>query len=481
MLTRNTQKWFLCLLLSFAGTGLSAQLALTKSNLIYSTSEGGSFSDTTSKFIIGEIDIEGNRLTKDKIILRELSFREGEQYPIHELIQKFNLAQKQLMNTALFESVVVSLQSTQGHEAIVKVLVKERCYIFPIPFVKIVGETMQQWSKTMDFERVNYGLKLKHKNISGLNDQLDLKWSNVYTKELSLNYSGLSLDHDLKWSAGFSVSHGSTRDMEYCTEQNKRLSFKNGNRFIHSYFQTEISASYRPAIKTKHTFGIGFTKQTYADSLMKMNAKFSNQNTTVSYPELFYELQYRDFDFTPYPTKGYGANFLFEKKGFNSAVDLCQLTARTTAYWPLSKKCFVNVQVAGAIKLPFDQPYTQQGFIGKNGMFLQGYEAYVIDGVAGGFIKSSFNQSLLNRRFHVASKKIKPLNDIPVKLYAKAFGNAGYIYEKQPGTNFLNNRMLCSGGLGLDVVLFYDVILRFEYSLNHLGQNGLYLHDKSNL
>ena len=36
-----------------------------------------------------------------------------------------------------------------------------------------------------------------------------------------------------------------------------------------------------------------------------------------------------------------------------------------------------------------------------------------------------------------------------------------------------------TGGLGVDVVTFYDFILRFDYSFNQLGQKGLFLHVKN--
>jgi hypothetical protein len=39
--------------------------------------------------------------------------------------------------------------------------------------------------------------------------------------------------------------------------------------------------------------------------------------------------------------------------------------------------------------------------------------------------------------------------------------------------------MLYSGGVGIDIVTFYDIILKFEWSFNQLGENGLYLHRKS--
>ena len=42
--------------------------------------------------------------------------------------------------------------------------------------------------------------------------------------------------------------------------------------------------------------------------------------------------------------------------------------------------------------------------------------------------------------------------------------------------NTLNNKMLYTGGIGLDIISIYDVVLRIEYSFNQLNQNGLFVH-----
>jgi hypothetical protein len=42
----------------------------------------------------------------------------------------------------------------------------------------------------------------------------------------------------------------------------------------------------------------------------------------------------------------------------------------------------------------------------------------------------------------------------------------------------LNNKMLYTAGAGLDLVSFYDTCIRFEYSINQLGEKGLFLHAK---
>jgi hypothetical protein len=58
------------------------------------------------------------------------------------------------------------------------------------------------------------------------------------------------------------------------------------------------------------------------------------------------------------------------------------------------------------------------------------------------------------------------------------YGNTGYVYNPEPGYNYLNNRLLYSGGVGLDIVLFNDFVIKLEYSANQFREKGLYLHKR---
>ena len=96
-------------------------------------------------FTVREIAISGNKKTKESIILRELSFESGETYPLSELVKKFEIARKQLLNTALFHEVVVALKSFEGNNVDILVAVKERWYLFPVPYIKFVDRNLNQW------------------------------------------------------------------------------------------------------------------------------------------------------------------------------------------------------------------------------------------------------------------------------------------------------------------------------------------------
>ena len=62
-------------------------------------------------------------------------------------------------------------------------------------------------------------------------------------------------------------------------------------------------------------------------------------------------------------------------------------------------------------------------------------------------------------------------------LYLHAFVDAGYVWdERYAAINFLDNDWLSGMGVGLDMVTSYDQVVRLEYSLNSIAEDGLYLH-----
>ena len=130
--------------------------------------------------------------------------------------------------------------------------------------------------------------------------------------------------------------------------------------------------------------------------------------------------------------------------------------------------------------MPFKQPYYNLRFFGYGDVFMQGYEYYVVDGVAGGYLKTTFTREKLNFNIRIPPvKKGKEAERIPVRIFAKVYGNTGYVHNPQPGDNRLSNKMLYSGGFGIDILTFYDVTFKLEWTFNQLGQNGIFVHRKT--
>ena len=460
-----------------AQPGLAAH-PLTDTSITEQLKQQGS----ENMFTVREIDISGNKKTKETVILRELPFESGETYALSELVKKFEDARKQLMNTALFHEVVVALKKFEGNNVDIMIAVKERWYLFPVPYIKFVDRNLNQWivEQNMKLDRINYGLKVLYNNVSGRNDKLNLYLINGYTKQVSLSYDRPYIDKKMKWGINTGFAIGRNREVNYNTIEDKQVFFKDTNNFVRTFFKAFGEATYRPAIKTRHRFGISYTVETITDTIVDLNPTyFTKGRDKISFPEFYYLMNYIDVDYNPYPLKGYIVELYLAKRGLNNVINMWLLSAKASGSWEIAKKTYFGARVAGAIKLPFSQPYFNQRLLGYSDFFMQGYEYYVIDGVVGGYTKAILSREILNLGFHVKRKKDVIPYRIPFRAYAKTFVNAGYAYHPTPGTNTLNNRMLYSAGVGIDIITHYDFTFKFEWSFNLLGENGLYLHRKS--
>ncbi|MBD0297790.1 MAG: hypothetical protein ICV84_21790, partial [Flavisolibacter sp.] len=71
----------------------------------------------------------------------------------------------------------------------------------------------------------------------------------------------------------------------------------------------------------------------------------------------------------------------------------------------------------------------------------------------------------------------KQLNNIPLRVYGKVFGNMGYFYHPDAKNNRLNNQLLYAGGFGIDIIGLTDIVVKLEWTFNQLGGNNLSLRD----
>ncbi len=438
--------------------------------------------DSTRVFRIRNITLEGNHKTKNAFIYREIPIRPNDHYTLSALNKKFEDSRRQLMNTALFHEVTVTFKEVDEYDVDVLVLMKERWYLFPIPFFKFIDRNFNQWliEQNAKLDRVNYGLKVLYNNTTGNNDKLNVWLMNGYTKQISITYDRLYFDKKMKWGLYTSLTSGKNREINYSTLNNKQQFYRDTNNFVRSFFRANSELTYRRAIRTRHRFGISYNSENVTDTIIALNPSyFKNGKDKIVFPEIYYSLNYADVDYLPFPLKGYLVDLSFTKRGFNSAMDLWQLHLKSYSGWRVANKTYLGVKASGIIKLPFKQPYYNQRLLGYNDFVMQGYEYFVVDGVAGGYLKTSLTREILNFNIHKKKKNNEDLFRIPFRVYGKIYGNAGYMYHPLPGANSLNNRMLYSGGIGIDIITQYDFTLKLEWSFNQIGQNDIYLHRKS--
>lgn len=79
---------------------------------------------------------------------------------------------------------------------------------------------------------------------------------------------------------------------------------------------------------------------------------------------------------------------------------------------------------------------------------------------------------------------IKNYKILPFNAYLEFYADGGYVDVKirnnqttfPEETNSLPNKLLFSGGLGLNLLFYNDRILRLEYSVNSLKDHGIFVH-----
>ena len=142
----------ICLLLCF----LFSSFLSNASTDIYLDSTDTSIDDIDSasiNLLTDQIVLIGNKITKPRIILRELTFKKGDTITLGEIDQRIKRSEENLQNTSLFHSVKITW--IQDNDRVnFYIVVTERWYIFPLPIFEVAERNFNVWWETKDFSRV---------------------------------------------------------------------------------------------------------------------------------------------------------------------------------------------------------------------------------------------------------------------------------------------------------------------------------------
>ncbi len=446
-----------------------------------------------NKVCIKDLTVNGTKKTRIYIVYREIHFKKGDSIVISDLYKELEQARFQVYNTTLFNEVKFELVALDTANVQINVQVLERWYLYPVPQFKWIDRNFNEWYRTYkaSLSRVNYGIKFVHYNLSGRRDQLRIYFINGYTRNISFSYTAPYSNKKL--TEGFTIGAGylQKRELSIKTNYNDSLIFypsdsltRLKNDFVFKSWYAHAGDTIRRGFFTKHIFTASYTHIKIADSVIldkQYNPNyFKDPVSSKGMIDLIYTLQYANVNNGSYPITG-KTWFLYAQKrglGFTGGINMLQLEAGYNKYFDMGKGWYSSVQLNGKVKLPFDQAYINQRGLGYGDIYLRGLEYYVIDGVVTALVKSTLKKKLfaVNIPFPYLPKL---LNKIPITVFAKTYTDIGYSYTKKKYDTYLNNRLLYTGGFGIDILTLYDINLRFEYSFNQLGKKGLFLHNQS--
>jgi hypothetical protein len=430
---------------------------------------------------ISAIEITGNKKTKDYIVKRELPYKVG------DLLSKDNLdslnivSQQQLFNTALFLETNVSSEILDSTSVKIKIQLKERWYFFPIPYFRWVDRNFNQWwnESNRSLERVNYGINFRQANATGNNDKLTIGYITGYMHQAILRYQLPFIDKQLKYGMGLGMAQFNQKEINYKTLGNKQVFFRTED-IIRKGYRANVNVTYRPNLFERHALQVGIGNESISDSAFAIAPNLlPNHKKSFSYLDINWSYSKVRFDYNAYPTKGASTEIAlaqrFSKENNLSAIQFRQIVAHRIA-----PNRFIFAESLTIGRTMQQSNYSDRKLMGYGLMQMNGLEYYVVDGNAATVFKSAIHQRIGSYTLiNPLTKKFLP--SVKYTFWIKAFSQLGYVYSSEKNkANPLANSLLRTAGIGVDIISIYDLVLNVEYSINQLGDKGLYLHSGIN-
>jgi len=441
---------------------------------------------------IDAIYIEGNRKTKEAIILRELQLKPGDTVAVADLPDRIKLSQQMVMNTSLFNKASIRTQPTplDSTHHNVYVTVEEAWYLYPVPYFELADRNFNVWwvEQKRSLQRVNFGTDFTHTNFTGKGDRFKIGAKYGYTHSYFVSYSLPYINQAQTIGLSAEVSYARNREVNYATAGNKQLFFRDEDHFLYSRFRAQMGMTYRPGMRTFHQFLLSYRQNTVADSIADfLNPHFFQHGEDLQrYLSFAYQFTFDSRDVRPYPMNGNYFSVRLERDGLGFFNDRNALTliAYFDKYYTVTPRLSMALKTGGKASLIRGrQPYSDNRAIGFGKNYLHGYEYYIVDGMDMGFVKTNTRLKLFEN--HIKMGRLMPIRQfraMPVKVFLGINSDFGYVHEPYYEVNNpLTNRLLWGGGVGLDFVFFYDKVLQIEYSMNHLLEKGLFLHINLNI
>ena len=432
---------------------------------------------------VGSIYIAGNERTREEIITRELSINKGDVFKKADLLEILELDRQKLMNTRLFITVDIIPLMISEQEADILIRLQERWYIFPVPIFRLADRNFTEWwvNQKRDFSRVNWGAELFHMNLTGRNDRLSARLQFGFTQQYALKYTLPYINKSQKLGITIGANYATNKTIGITTDGHRQV-FQQDPEILRWVFNTGLALVYRPSFYDVHSFDLGYSRVNVQDTVAQRNPNYLGEGLTQQqYFRLSYVFTHDRRDFVSYPLKGTYLRFTANQFGLGIFDDINMLNTRASygKYFDLGKDIFQANRIE-VFKNWGDQiPYIRRTGYGYSPDFIRGYERYVIETDFLISYRTALKWEFLEGITKLNERSIIPqFRTLPYAFYLKVFMDLGYAGSPLLNTenNFWNNDVIGSLGVGLDVVTYYDFVMRIEYSINREGDTGFYFN-----
>ena len=420
----------------------------------------------SSNIIIDEIKILGNKKTKENIILRELTLKEGIIISKDKFISTIEEDKRKVINTDLFYEVEFKIEIIKENHVIIIINVLESIYWVPIIIFELSDRNFNDWWENFnhDFNRINYGLGFAHYNISGRADEFEVLLRLGFIKQFQTSYYIPYITKKQKGGLYIGFDYIDYNHLEYNSINYIPIFYKSKNSLLKE-LSTSIEYSHRESFYNYHYFELEYNNIILNDTLSLINDNYFYGNRIKNSFNINYEFD-RDFrDIKNYPLNGFRLNIQIEKTGIGIFNDINKWKASIyySKYFEFKKQFYYSFTLLSYFSSK-NQPY----YLYENTDQLRGYEKYLIHGHSNLIYKNTFKKRIVSKNFNIEKIKFRKFKNIPINIYLKMFFDSGYVWKysnKNQNIN-LNNKYLHSFGIGLDFVTIKNLYITTELSRN---------------
>ena len=432
--------------------------------------------------IISQLIITGNKITHLPIITRELLLYENDTLDRLVFERAVERSRENLMNTGLFNFVTISHQPLANSGYVVIIDITERWYVFPIPIFELVDRNFNEWVRSGDWSRINYGAYLNWDNFRGRNESLRVLFRWGYAQRIGFSYNIPYLNKNQEEGLSLGLAYGRNKESIYAVSESKQLQYKDLDNFVRKEIYAGARYTRRNGFYNSGSVSLEYRYNTIADTIAILNPEYlGNGRTRQELITIAWQYRRDKRDYKVYPLKGYLFDFDVVKNGtglFKNEPNLMYINSQFKYFHQIADRWYAASSVKGKISGRSEAPFFNQRGLGFGNDLVRGYEFYVIPGQNFFLSRNTIKFALLPTRvISLPFSILEKFRTIPYAFYLNANFDAGYVRDRQfKDVNPLANTWQYGYGVGLDYVTYYNLVFRIEYSFNKFGENGFFIH-----
>jgi outer membrane protein assembly factor BamA len=434
---------------------------------------------------VGRTIIIGNKVTRDRIITRELSLHPGDTVSSNRLADVLISDRSKVYNLRLFQTVLVRPVFTDPDHVDILIEVTERWYTFPQPIVDLADRNFNDWwyNYGHDWSRINYGLRLYRNNFRGLNEYIRFSAQFGFYRRFGLLYRIPNLGATQKHGLTFNINYDAPTKPQFQTINHVPV-FMETLVTQKKASSVAVSYSFRKSFYETHSVTIEYANSSISDTLRSLNENYFTEGAQRQiYSQISYSFNSEHRDVIAYPLKGYNFSGFVSKVGLTPGDDVNMLEANLmlSQHYQLGPGLYLSNFTSAFASTPSSQPYSMYTALGYRRQFIRGYETYLIEGPNFFLNKTTLKQRLFAHAWSVEDSPIEQFRYFPLAIYLKVYYDFGYVqnyprYEELTQNTRLSDKLLQGVGVGIDLVTLYDNVFRFEYTFAKDGLTAFFFN-----